>query len=44
VLVPVARSDRTPAVYAEIGGKVAEVRVRPGSQVDAGDLLLRFEG
>jgi pyruvate carboxylase len=31
-------------VYAEIGGKVAEVRVRPGSQVDAGDLLLRFEG
>jgi pyruvate carboxylase len=31
-------------VYAEIAGRVAEVLVRPGTQVDAGDLLLRTEG
>ena len=30
-------------VYAERAGKVAEVLVRPGTQVEAGDLLVRFE-
>jgi len=30
-------------LYAERGGRVAEVLVRPGSQVDGGDLLIRFE-
>ena len=30
-------------VYAERAGKVAEVLVKPGTQVEAGDLLLRFE-
>jgi pyruvate carboxylase len=30
-------------VYAEHAGRVAEVLVRPGTQVDAGDMLLRFE-
>jgi pyruvate carboxylase len=29
-------------VYAERAAKVAEVLVRPGTQVEAGDLLLRF--
>jgi hypothetical protein len=32
------------AVYAEQAGKVAEVLVPPGTQVEGGDLLLRFEG
>jgi pyruvate carboxylase len=31
-------------LYAEQAGRVAEVLVRPGTQVEAGDLLLRFEG
>ena len=31
-------------VYAERAGRVAEVLVQPGTQVDAGDLLVRFEG
>ena len=30
-------------LYAESGGKVAEVLVRPGVQVDGGDLVIRFE-
>jgi pyruvate carboxylase len=30
-------------VYAERDGKVGEVLVKPGSQVETGDLLLRFE-
>jgi pyruvate carboxylase len=30
-------------VYAERAGKVAEVLVKPGTQVEAGDLLLRLE-
>jgi pyruvate carboxylase len=29
--------------YAEHAGRVAEVLVKPGSQVEAGDLLIRFE-
>jgi pyruvate carboxylase len=31
-------------VYAERAGRVAEVLVAPGTQVAAGDLLLRYEG
>ncbi len=31
-------------LYAERAGKVAEVLVAAGTQVDSGDLLLRFEG
>jgi pyruvate carboxylase len=30
-------------LYAERPGRIAEVLVRPGAQVDGGDLLLRFE-
>jgi pyruvate carboxylase len=30
-------------VYADQAGKVAEVLVKPGIQVEAGDLMLRFE-
>ena len=30
-------------VYAERDGKVAEVLVRPGTQIETGDLLVRFE-
>jgi pyruvate carboxylase len=30
-------------VYAERAGRVAELLVKPGTQIDAGDLLLRFE-
>jgi pyruvate carboxylase len=29
-------------VYAEVSDRVAEVLVRPGTQVEAGDLLLRY--
>ena len=29
-------------IYAEFGGTVAEVVVKPGTQVDGGDLLIRF--
>ena len=28
---------------AEADGKVAEVLIKPGSQVETGDLLIRFE-
>jgi pyruvate carboxylase len=31
-------------VYAERGGKVAEVLVGPATQIEAGDLLLRYDG
>jgi len=31
-------------LYAEKAGKVAEVLVHAGTQVEGGDLLLRFEG
>ncbi len=31
-------------IYAERAGTIAQVLVHPGTQVDAGDLLLRFEG
>ncbi len=31
-------------VYADRAGKVAEVLVKAGTQVEAGDMLVRFEG
>jgi pyruvate carboxylase len=31
-------------LYAERAGRVAEVLTRPGTQVEGGDLLIRFEG
>lgn len=30
-------------LYAEHGGKVAELLVKPGTQVDTNDLLIRFD-
>jgi pyruvate carboxylase len=30
-------------LYAEHGGRIAELLVKPGTQVEAGDLLVRFE-
>ena len=30
-------------LYAEHGGRIAELLAKPGTQVDAGDLLVRFE-
>jgi pyruvate carboxylase len=30
-------------LYAERAGTVAEVLVKPGTQIESGDLLLRFE-
>ena len=30
-------------IQAEIDGALAEVLVKPGSQVETGDLLIRFE-
>ena len=30
-------------LYAERAGKVAEVLVKPGTQVEGGDLMIRFE-
>ena len=30
-------------LYAEQAGKVVELLVKPGTQVDANDLMLRFE-
>ena len=30
-------------VYAERAGKIAEVLTRPGTQVEGGDLLIRYE-
>jgi pyruvate carboxylase len=30
-------------IYAERAGKIAEMLVAPGTQVDTGDLLLRLE-
>ena len=31
------------SIYAERAGKIAEMLVAPGTQVDTGDLLLRLE-
>jgi pyruvate carboxylase len=42
-LVTLEAMKMETTVYAEHAGRVAEVLVRPGMQVEAGDLLLRFE-
>jgi pyruvate carboxylase len=42
-LVSLEAMKMETTVYAERAGKVAEVLVGPGTQVEGGDLLLRFE-
>jgi pyruvate carboxylase len=42
-LVTLEAMKMETTLYAERPGKVAEVLVRPGMQVEGGDLLLRFE-
>jgi pyruvate carboxylase len=42
-LVTLEAMKMETTVYTERGGKVAEVLVKPGTQVEAGDLLVRFE-
>lgn len=42
-LVTLEAMKMETTVYAEKPGKIAEVLVRSGTQVEAGDLLLRFE-
>jgi pyruvate carboxylase len=42
-LVSLEAMKMETTVYAERAGKVAEVLVRPGTQIEGGDLLLRFE-
>jgi pyruvate carboxylase len=43
-LVTLEAMKMETTVYAERAGTVAEVPVEPGTQVEAGDLLVRFEG
>jgi pyruvate carboxylase len=43
VLLTIEAMKMETAVHAEVGGKVAEILVSPGMQVDAKDLLIRFE-
>jgi pyruvate carboxylase len=43
-LVSLEAMKMETTVYAERPAKVAEVLVRPGTQVEGGDLLIRFEG
>jgi pyruvate carboxylase len=42
-LVTLEAMKMETTIYAERAGRVAEVLVAPGTQVEAGDLLLRFE-
>jgi len=42
-LVTMEAMKMETTVYAEHAGKIAEVLVRPHLQIEAGDLLLRFE-
>jgi pyruvate carboxylase len=42
-LVTLEAMKMETTVYAEKSGRVGEVLVRPGTQVEAGDLLLRFD-
>ncbi len=42
-LVTLEAMKMETTVYAELAGRVAEVLVRPGTQVETGDLLLRLE-
>jgi pyruvate carboxylase len=43
-LVTLEAMKMETTVYAERAGEIAEVLAQPGTQVEAGDLLLRFEG
>ena len=43
VMIVMEAMKMETTVYAERAGRVAEVLVRPGMQVDAADLLVRFE-
>jgi pyruvate carboxylase len=43
-LVTLEAMKMETTVYAELAGRVAEVLVRPGHLVEAGDLLLRIDG
>jgi biotin carboxyl carrier protein len=36
--------NRETTIYADRAGQVAEVLVRAGTQVESGDLLLRYQG
>ena len=43
VLCSIEAMKMETAIHAEADGTVAEVLVRPGDQIDAKDLLVRFE-
>jgi pyruvate carboxylase len=43
VLCSIEAMKMETAIHAEAGGMVAEVLVKPGDQIDAKDLLVRFE-
>jgi pyruvate carboxylase len=42
-LVAMEAMKMETTLYAEHGGRIAELLVKPGTQVEAGDLLVRFE-
>ena len=42
-LVTLEAMKMETTVYAERAGRIAEILVRPGTQVEAGDLMLRLE-
>jgi pyruvate carboxylase len=42
-LVTMEAMKMETTLYAEHGGRIAELLVKPGTQVEAGDLLIRFE-
>ena len=43
VLLSIEAMKMETAIHAEADGVVAEVTVKPGDQIDAKDLLVRFE-
>jgi len=43
VLMSIEAMKMETAIHAEFDGVVAEVTVKPGDQIDAKDLLVRFE-
>ena len=43
MLLSIEAMKRETAIHAEADGVVAEVTVKPGDQIDAKDLLVRFE-
>ncbi len=44
VLLSIEAMKMETAIHAENDGKIAEIFVKPGDQIDAKDLLVRFEG